>query len=255
MKVFITQNKLVQNTLSILFWILVWQVVAILTANELLIASPISVCKVLAKLIVTSGFWITVFTSLARVIFGFLLGTVTGVVLALLGYKLNLVKALLTPLISIVKTAPVASFIIIALVWLKTPLVSIFISALTVLPTAYFNILEGLYSVDVKLLEMAKVFSLSRSKIIFKIYLPSIMPFVVASIKSGLGFAWKSGIAAEIIALPQNTIGLEIKNAKIYLETPELFAWTLVVILLSFIIEKGIMRLITLTSSKGGDVL
>lgn len=258
MKVFITKNKSLQTTLSILFWILVWQGVALLVSNELLIASPISVLKVLYKLIFTSQFWISVFTSLIRVILGFLLGTVIGAVMAVVCFKSALIKTLLLPLITIVKTVPVASFIIIALVWIKTATVSVFIAALTVLPFSYFNIYEGLCAVDVKLLEMAKVFSLSKHKTLTKIYIPSILPFFIAALKSGLGFAWKSGIAAEVIALPSHTIGREIKNAKIYLETPELFAWTLVVILLSFILEKGVVYLIEktvpLTHHKGGDV-
>ena len=54
----------------------------------------------------------------------------------------------------------------------------------------------------------------------------------------GIGFCWKSGVAAEVIGLANNTIGVHLYNAKVYLETPELFAWTVTIILLSVSIEK-----------------
>lgn len=257
MKASIIQNKKSIKLLAILFWIVIWQVVAVLVSKELLIASPVSVLKAIASLSMTASFWGIIATSLFRIIAGFLLGISAGTVIAVLSSKSKVLRALMSPLVSIIKTTPVASFIIIALIWIKAPFLSVFISFLTVMPVAYFNMYEGICGIDLKLRDMADVFEIKKSKRFFKIYLPSVMPFLLSSVKMGLGFAWKSGIAAEVIAIPLGTIGKEIRNAKIYLETPELFAWTAVVIILSFAVEKGFVfileKLIPCRIRTGGE--
>ena len=142
------------------------------------------------------------------------------------------------PVISLVKAAPVVSFIILTLVWLKSGTVPAFISFLMVFPVVWTNVSEGIRRTDKKLLEMAKIFDFGRIKTVKNIYIPSVLPFFKTACVTGLSLAWKSGIAAEVICTPQLSIGKQLYNSKIYLETPELFAWTAVVVILSGIVEK-----------------
>ena len=109
---------------------------------------------------------------------------------------------------------------------------------LMVLPVVYTNVLEGIRAADRKLLEMAQVFSLTPAKIIRYIYLPQILPYFQAACGTALGLCWKSGIAAEVIGIPSGSIGERLQQAKVYLDTPDLFAWTLVIVLLSLSFEK-----------------
>jgi NitT/TauT family transport system permease protein len=125
-----------------------------------------------------------------------------------------------------------------ALVWVKSSSLSIFIAFFVVLPTVYINILKGLDNADQKLLEMTQVFRVNKYKKVRYIYLPTIKPYLIAALNVSLGFCWKAGIAAEVIGLPQNSIGEALYSAKIYLNTPELFAWTLFIILISASFEK-----------------
>ena len=183
-------------------------------------------------------FWNTVFFSLLRVIIGFILAVVSGVILAWFSYRYNIVYNFVYPVLSVIKAAPVASFIILALLWICSGHVPAFISFLMVLPMIWSNVLQGFKETDRKLLEMADVFDFSVQRKIKMIYIPQVIPYFKTSCITGLGFAWKSGIAAEVISTPELSIGRKLYESKIYIETPELFAWTLTVIILSILAEK-----------------
>ncbi len=164
-----------------------------------------------------------------------------GSLLASLSYISPVIKELILPLMKVIKTIPVASFVILALVWIHSVNLSVLISFLMVLPVVYINFLEGLCSTDEKLLQMAEVFDISGWKKIRAIYIPAVLPHFISAVSVGLGFCWKSGIAAEVIGIPSGSIGERLYEAKLYLMTKELFAWTIVIIIISILFEKTIM--------------
>lgn len=118
----------------------------------------------------------------------------------------------------------------------------IFIVFLMVLPIVWTNVTEGISKIDPQLLEMAQVFHLDRLEIFRYIAVPSVLPFFVASATTGLGLAWKAGIAAEVLSTPTNSLGGRLFEAKIYMETPDLLAYTAVIVALSLILEKLLVR-------------
>ena len=195
-------------------------------------------------LTVAAGVGLFLVLSFLRILLGFLLGVLFGTALAGLCWRFRLIDALARPLLGVLKSTPVASFIILALVWVKTTWLATVISFIMVLPLIYANVREGIDSADRQLLEMARGFRLSRRKTFRYCYLPAILPFFLSAISSALGFAWKSGIAAEVLGRPARAIGSQIYDSKIYLETPDLFAWTLVVILLSVLLERLAVRFV-----------
>ena len=156
----------------------------------------------LGQLCTGADFWLTVASSLLRILLGFLLGVLFGTALAGLCWRFRLIDALARPLLGVLKSTPVASFIILALVWVKTTWLATVISFIMVLPLIYANVREGIDSADRQLLEMAQVFRLSRRKTFRYCYLPAILPFFLSAVSSALGFAWKSGIAAEVLGRP-----------------------------------------------------
>lgn len=234
-------KKILIRLLVLCFWLLVWEIGSRHINQELFLPSPKSVLITTFELGRTPQFWITIINSFVRITLGFFVGLVAGLVFAILSYKSKLIYELISPLMKIIKSTPVASFIILALVWISSVNLSILISLLMVLPVSYSNILYGLESTDIKLLEMAQVFGLSRWKCIKAIYIPAVLPFLISAMSVGLGFSFKSGIAAEVIGRPSNSIGLNLYEAKLYLMIKELFAWTLVIILLSILFEKIVM--------------
>ena len=158
--------------------------------------------------------------------------------LAALSARFRRAEELLAPLVAVVKAVPVASFIILALVWLPSRGLAFFISALMVFPPVYLNVLEGIKRTDASLLEMARVFRVPFSRTLRGIYLPQVLPYFRAAVSVALGLCWKAGTAAEVIALSGGTIGERLYTAKVYFETPDLFAWTAVIVLLSAGFEK-----------------
>ena len=227
-----------------LFWLALWQIASMRVNQEILVASPLTVIGRLTGLLRTSNFYLTVARSIGRIMGGYLLALIAGIVMAVLTFNSTFLHRLLSPMMSLIKASPVASFIILALIWLRAEGVVIFSVFLMVLPMVWMNVYQGIVHTDHQLLEMADLFQVSRSNVIRAIYVPSILPHFMSAVTTGLGFAWKSGVAAEVLGSPKGSIGEALGNAKIYLETPDLFAWTIVVIAMSILIEKVVVKLI-----------
>ncbi len=232
------------SLLAIVLWLLLWQVASRVINSDILIASPIQVVITLMKLIFEKNFWLSIASSFSKISIGFVLAVVTGVFLSLGAYYSVFLKEFFTVGMRVIKSIPVASFVILALLWVRAANLSILISFLMVLPIIYTNVLKGVESTDQELLEMAEVFQMSGPRRLRYIYLPAVMPYFVSACSVGLGFCWKSGIAAEVIGLPNNSIGEQLYEAKLYLMTKEMFAWTVVIIGISIIFEKLILLLI-----------
>lgn len=239
----------VLTALAVVFWLGVWQLIYMAVGSSVIVASPLDTFKRVLQLGTTSRFWLCTFNSIWHILSGFLLALLISVPLAALTSHFKSLQLILSPVLKLIKATPVASFIVLALFWLKSGVVS-FIAFLMVVPLVFSNLSEGFENVDKSLLEMAKVYRFSFLKKVRLIYIPSLMPYFVAACSTGLGFAWKAGIAAEVIGLPKNSLGLEIYNAKIYIETTDLFALTAVIIILSVLMEKVFMALLKLLSKK-----
>ena len=227
--------------LAVLFWIAIWQFASMYLKQEILLASPVSVVRKLFELSFTGNFWQSVGFSFVRIVTGFLLAMFLGIFLAVLAYWSKTVEILIAPVIAVVKSTPVASFIILCLILIPSRNLSVFISFLMVFPVVYTNILEGIRQTDKQLLEMADSFGAGVGKKLQFIYLSQVMPYAVTACKLGIGLCWKAGIAAEVIGIPTGSIGEKLYKAKVYLETPDLFAWTIVIIAVSVGFEKIFM--------------
>lgn len=246
----ITDNRYFKILITAVFWLALWQAVCVIVGRDVLIASPADTFNALIEMLQTTVFYKTIAMSFVRVACGFFIGMAVGIIAAVITCANKTIYMLLKPAINIIKSTPVASFIIIALAWMKSGQVPVFISFIATAPIVWGNVSEGIKSVDVKILEMAKIFEYSFSVKLKKIYIPSIMPFMRSAIISGAGFAWKSGVAAEVIGSPEYALGSKLYDAKVYLETPQLFAWTAVIIILSIIFEKIVIRLVNAAECK-----
>lgn len=220
-----------------LFWLLLWEGLSHLIGKELILPTPERVFTVLIGLWQTAAFWESVGLSLLRVLCGFVAAVIGGTVLAVLTERFAAARAILTPALQVVRAAPVASFILLAFFWIKVDILPAFIAMMMVLPLVWANVSEGIRQTDPGLLEMAQLYRLPRGRVLREIRLPSLRPYFTAALTTGLGFAWKSGIAAEVICSNRQAIGASLREAKSLMEMPEVFAWTLTVVILSVAME------------------
>ena len=231
---------------AVVFWLILWQLAAVLVGRSVLLASPVEVIIRLTELIPDKKFLESVLYTSGKILLGFLSGTVTGILFALLAGRFVFFEKLFAPLISAVKAVPVASFTILALIWISSADLSVLITFLISVPVVYSNISEGIRSFDRDLTVMADIFRISPFRRFVGIYLSQIMPYFRSAVRLSVGLCWKSGVAAEVIGIPKGSIGEKLYNSKVYLETADLFAWTLVIILLSIITEKIFLLLVDL---------
>ena len=229
---------------AVVFWLAVWQLAAAAIGQEVFLVSPLQAAGTLVQLLPQPDFWQRVGFSAGHILLGFLLGAVCSVVCSVAAEHWVWVDALLSPVMQLVKATPVASFIILALVWVSGKSLSILISFLMVLPVLYGAVRTGIESADPQLLEMARVFRLPLARRVKAIWLPAVLPAFRQGCSVALGICWKSGVAAEVIGLPDGSIGDALYRAKITLSTGELFAWTFVIILLSAAFEKLFLALL-----------
>lgn len=231
-------------------WLIFWQLAAMLLASEIILASPISVLKTLFALLGTSDFYASVGISLGHILAGFIMGVFLGVAFAIPAYRFKYFYEFIYLPMAVLKASPIASFIILILVWVKAESLSVFIALIMALPIVFTGVYEALMSVDKKLLEMAGVFRVPALKRIRYIYAPCVAKRVHSSLELAFGYCWKAGIAAEIIGLSRGSIGERLYQAKIYLETPSLFAWTLVIVVLSIGASKVLSFLLNILFAK-----
>lgn len=221
-----------EKLLGIIFWLLVWHAAAVIIGKKIILVTPYAAIKRLCELCTRGSFWKTVLNSFLRIGGGFMAGLFSGTALAVAACRFKTAKLLLAPLIAAVKAVPVASFVIFALFFMKSSSLSVLISFLMVLPLIYEAVCKGIENADVKLIEAADIFGLGAVQKARYLYFPSVMPFLTAACTAAAGMAFKSGTAAEVIGQPDFTLGDMLFRAKIYLETADLFAWTLVIIAL-----------------------
>lgn len=238
-------HPVLRAVIPLAFWLGVWQFASFCVGQELLLPSPLSVAGALGKAVREGDFWLSAGSSLLRIFLGLVCGTLLGVAFALLTSFCRWADAIFSPAIRVVRATPVASFILLVLLWVTRTRVPAVISALMVLPVVWGAVCQGVRGADPRLLEMAKAYRFDRLKTLRLVYLPSAYPAFSNGVRTALGLAWKSGVAAEVICIPRYAIGTQVYYSKLYLETPLLFAWTLVVILLSFLLEKLVGKLLS----------
>ncbi len=242
-------KRLIKAAAPAVFWLGLWQLAALIVAKELFIPAPLSVLSELRALAVEADFWLFTLMTLLRISLGAIGGVAAGVILGCLTFVSPAANAIFAPAVRVVRAAPVASFIILILLWVKTDFVPAVISGLMVAPIMWEGVMAGLGAADPQLLELARAYRMGRWRSVKFIYLPALRPHLASAVLSSLGLAWKSGVAAEVLCLPKRAVGAQLYYTKLYLDTPGLFAWTAVVITLSLIIECTARHLL----KRGGD--
>lgn len=237
-------KKLFLKIISVFLALVTWQIVSMAVDADFLLASPIDVVIRLGQLTAEKNFLKTALFSFLRITSGFFLSFVTGIFFAVLAGRFHIAEILLWPYVITVKAVPIASFIILCLLWLNFNVLTVFITFLISFPVIYSNALQGIKNADNNLLEVAYLYEVPFKRKLLYIFLPSIKPFIISACSVAIGMAWKAGVAAEVIGVIKGSIGGKLYDAKIYFQNADLLAWTVLIIVLSVVSEKIVLMII-----------
>lgn len=239
----ITKNKVFIRVFKALivtaFCLAVWEIAALVEDNEFVLPRVNTTLVALAEIVASAKFFHIVFATILRVLTGLILGVAFGIVLATVCHFLPLINMFISPILSIVKATPVASFIVLLWLSLSGDSLTILIAFLMVLPIVWQNIMDAYATLPKNMLEVAEIYRVSLRKKIKYLYLPHLYRFLAPAFITSIGLAWKSEIATEIIAYTSNSIGQQINNHKQFAETSFVFAWTIIIVLFSILLEVG----------------
>ena len=230
--------------ISIVLWILIWQLAAQLIDNSIFLVGPWEVLSALVRSLPDPDFWLRIAHSWLRIAVGFTSALILGIFLGALSCRRIVIREFLGPAVQLMKSIPVASVVILLLLWAGSRHLSAVISFVVVFPPIYFATVEGIRHTDPGLLEVAEVFCMPFARKVWYLYRPSVLPYLASACKSAVGMSWKSGAAAEVIGIPEGTIGERLYLSKIYLDTAQLFAWTAVILILSMLSERIVLWLL-----------
>ena len=235
--------NLIKLIVGIVFCLTLWELLAVKIDNSYFMPRIAETFSALAVLIKTAGFWKYVLISLLRVALGLTAGIIFGVVLATVCHVIPVSKSLITPLITIMKATPVATIILILWFTLSNAELAVFVVFLMVTPVIWQNVYDGYKSISKEMREVCEIFEISRFKRLRILVFPAIIKYLVPAVITSVGLAWKAEIAAEIMTY--SNIGQSIDDFKtLHLDTPSVFAWAVVIVVLSLILESVIKTLL-----------
>ena len=241
------KSKTVNTLLAGVLWLVLWQAAAAIIDKNIILVSPVNVAKRLGSLLFEPTFLKSVVGSTQKIISGYLLGLSVGSLFAALAARFKPVRYILAPLCVTVKAIPVASFTILALFLIPAKNLSVLVTFLISVPIVYSNLLAGIDNIDRELVEMATLFKINPVRRAVYICFSQVLPYFRTAASVSAGLSWKSGVAAELIVIVPGSIGERLYQSKVEIESADLFAWTFVVIVLSFLTEFIFCKLIDLS--------
>jgi len=244
-----TKKDGIFTLISFILIIAIWKISSLFISSEIILPSPEKTIMSLFGLLKTKDFFVIILVSLERGLLGFIISLILGLLAGFFSGFNKIFNKIFEPLLVIIRSTPVMSVILIALIWFKSNNVPIFASFLMSFPIICTNVKEGINNIDKRLVDMAVIYKIKKRRIISEIYLPSIVPFLIAAISTSFGIGWKVVIAAEVLSQPKYAIGTSLQNSKLYLNIDEVFAWTIIAILIGYLFEK-IIRFIEKKSVK-----
>lgn len=225
------------SAVSVIICILIWQVVATVLNASVIIPKPLEVLTALIGLFETKNFYLNVGFTVLRAFESFVIIVITGSVFGILSGLSSKVEQILKPLVTMFKAIPVMSIILIAFLWLKTGQVPVFSAFLMGFPVMYVQTLEGMKRRDKELEQMCFVYKIEGKRKLVNVTIPAMMPYLITGAKQSLSMIWKVVVAAEVLTIPKFGVGRSLHISQIQIETAQVFAWTIIAILLTWIFD------------------
>ncbi|MGM0551304.1 MAG: ABC transporter permease [Bacteroidota bacterium] len=226
-----------------LFLLAIWELAAHLLDEHLLLPGPVATLAHAVEMMLAPGFLTTLGSTILRGLIGFAIALFLAFFLGLWAGLSARFHAFFSPLLITLRSVPVVSFILLALIWFSVDAVPVFIAILTMFPMMCMSIIDGIHYADEELTTMARVYEVPQNRIIREVYLPSLTPFLFTGMSNAMGFGWRAIIIGEVLSQPQWGIGSAMHTAQTFLMVKEVIAWTLIAVMVSFLFERLIRTL------------
>lgn len=231
-------SSLFYTILSAFIIFIFWYFFSKFINSSFVVPKPVEVFYSIKKIIFDKLFLQQVFFTVFRSIVAFFISLILSIIFGVLCGVYDIFYKLFDLPLAIIKAAPVVSFILCALFLFTTSVVPIFVSVLMTMPVLINCVANGIKNTNKSYLQMATIFSLSKKQKIKYIYIPSVNEFLFTGFTSSFTLSWKVVVASEVLCLPKYSVGTAMYSAKVHLETADVYAISLVIIILSFVCEK-----------------
>lgn len=215
----------------------IWAIVAEVKNKPLILPKPDVTLKNFFMLFASKAFWVSAGYSLLRTIICFLIAFALAFVLGAIGGMLPVFAKIFAPIVSVLRAVPTLAVILIAMIWLDADGTPILIGFLVAFPILYQSVYTAIVGVDRDLVEMTKVYNVSVVDRVLHLYMPEIAPSIFDSSRSTVSLTLKVVIAAEVLAYTRDSIGHQMQTANLTYDISLLLAWTIMAIVLSFLLE------------------
>ena len=237
MKAFITKKRIL-TVASIVLMLVIWKVLALAFNTPSIIPHPETTFLSVFRIFAEPGFLAVVGSTVLRGVTGFIISGILGILTGILAGISPGFNTFITPMLVSVRSIPVVSLILLALIWFNAGAVPVFVAFPTMFPFICTNVSDGIRSVDPGLVEMARFYRVDKGRILTGVYIPAIMPFIISGSSSAMGIGWRAIIIGEVLSQPLYGIGTRLQTAQSFLNIETVIAWTLIAVAISFIFEK-----------------
>ena len=237
MRIFITKKNIL-TAASVLLMLALWKVLAVVFNSPFIMPHPETTFLAVIRILTEPGFLAAAGNTILRGVAGFLLSGILGVIIGMVAGISPGFNTFITPMLVTVRSVPVISLILLALIWFNPGTVPVFIAFLTMFPFICTNVSDGIRNVDQGLVEMARFYRVDNRRILTGVYIPAVMPFIISGASSAMGIGWRAIIIGEVLSQPVYGIGTRMQTAQTFLNVEAVIAWTLIAVLISFAFEK-----------------
>lgn len=236
MKRLFTRNRIISLAVVILL-LIGWEVLSVSFGSNQILPGPDDTIATLFRMVQTSDFIHSLGITLLRGLIGFALALGAALLVGIPAGLNSGIEAAFRPVIVTIRSTPVISIILLALIWLQVDHVPVFIGFLTMFPILTTNIAQGIRNTEPAFIQMAHLYSIRKSRILTEIFFPSILPWLFSGISTAVGFGWRSVIIGEVLSQPRYGIGSMMQDAQSFLLVSEVIAWTLVAVIVGSLFE------------------
>ncbi|MGE4239818.1 ABC transporter permease [Ramlibacter sp.] len=223
---------------SVLFVLVLWWA-ASLRMPAFVLPSPGDVGRAMLSLFVNPDFNKHVAASVLRLMFAIALAMMLGGALAQLARSFGFLEwVVMRRILPFLNSFPSMGWAVLAVLWFGVSTTGVvFVEVAILLPFALINLAAGLQEIDSEIVEMGRSFTRSRWRALTRIYLPLLMPYIVATLRMSYGIGWKIALVAELFGAEEG-LGFLMVRAQYNGQSDTVFATCLTIVLIFIVGEK-----------------